>query len=146
MRFMGLDIGHKRIGIALSDGLGMIASPRNSLQRTGQEKDIAQLLELAENEGVEEILVGMPYSLDGSAGPQAQKVTDFIHILSERSTIKVTTWDERFSSVAAERALLEGGLSRSRRRLKIDKVAAAYMLQGYLDYHNHSVASGSQDT
>ena len=141
---MGLDIGDKRIGIAISDGQGQIASPRDTIQRDGQGKDIAQLIEIAENENVDEILVGMPYSLDGSTGPQARKVSAFIQGLTERSNIKIKPWDERLSTVAAERAMLEGGLSRARRRRKIDKVAAAYMLQGYLDYRNHRKAAGSQ--
>ncbi|MFQ5789628.1 MAG: Holliday junction resolvase RuvX [Acidobacteriota bacterium] len=140
MRFMGLDVGERRIGIALSDELGMIASPWESLQRVSLQKDVARLTELASRERVTEILVGMPLSLDGSYGPQAKKVTRFIHALREDCGVEVTPWDERFTTVAAERALLEGDLSRSRRRRVVDKVAAALLLQGYLDYRSRKQA------
>lgn len=136
MRFMGLDVGDKRIGIALSDEAGLIASPRDTLHRNGLETDIDSLIELARNEDVGEILVGMPISMDGSEGPQAKKVARFIHALSEHSEIPVVPWDERLTTVAAERALLEGNVSRGKRRKVIDKVAAAYLLQGYLDYRS----------
>jgi putative Holliday junction resolvase len=141
MRFMGLDVGEKRIGVALSDPEGLIASPRDTIRRDGYRKDVAQLLELAESEGVDEILVGMPYSLDGNKGPQAKKVTEFIEAMGRESKIKVIPWDERLSTAAAERALLEADMSRAGRRRRIDKVAAAFILQGYLDYRNHKEAT-----
>ena len=136
MRFMALDVGDKRIGIALSDEEGLIASPRDTLHRSRLETDIENLIELARNEDVGEILVGMPISMDGSEGPQAKKVAQFIHALSEHSEIPVVPWDERLTTVAAERASLEGNVSRGKRRKVIDKVAAAYLLQGYLDYRS----------
>jgi len=131
---MGLDFGDKSIGIAISDEAGLIASPRDTLRRSNLEKDIAWLTELARKEGVEEILVGMPLSLDGSEGPQARKVMAFIKALQQHSGFHVRPWDERLTTVAAERALIEGNVSRARRRKIIDQVAAAVMLQGYLDY------------
>lgn len=134
---MGLDIGDRRIGIALSDEEGLIASPKDTLERDRLEKDINRLLDMAEVEGVDEILVGMPISLDGSHGWQAQKVMKFVHALDERASIPVVPWDERLTTVAAERVLLEGNVSRKRRRHLIDKVAAAFMLQSYLDYRTH---------
>ena len=145
MRFMGLDVGDKRIGIALSDEGGLIASPRDTLRRNGLEVDIDRLLEMARNEEVGEILVGMPISMDGTEGPQAKKVVKFIHALSERSEIPVVPWDERLTTVAAERVLLEGNVSRAKRRHVIDKVAAAYMLQGYLDYRGEKQAAESRE-
>jgi putative Holliday junction resolvase len=141
MRFMGLDFGSKFIGIAVSDEAGMIASPRESLRRAGLEKDIKYLTELARGEEVGEILVGMPFSLDGSEGPQAKKVMEFSHTLQERSGIQVRPWDERLTTVAAQRALVEGNVSRARRKQVVDKVAAALMLQSYLDYRNLKQAS-----
>jgi putative Holliday junction resolvase len=141
MRFMGLDFGDKRIGIALSDPEALIASPRETLRRDGLDRDIDRLIELARTEEVDEILVGMPISMDGSHGPQAKKVMKFIHILAERSGIPVVPWDERLTTVAAERALLEGNVSRAKRRHVIDKVAAAYMLQSYLDYRSQKQAA-----
>jgi putative Holliday junction resolvase len=133
MRLMGLDVGDKRIGIALSDEGAVIASPQETLERRGNRKDIAHLLDLAEREDVAEILVGMPFSLDGSEGPQAQKVGRFIEALKAETTIPVTTWDERLTTVVAERALIEGDMSRAKRKQTVDRVAAALILQGYLD-------------
>ena len=141
MRFMGLDVGDKRIGIAMSDAEGLIASPRDTLRRDALERDIDRLVELARSEEVGEFLVGMPISMDGSHGPQAKKVAKFIHVLTERSGMPVVPWDERLTTVAAERALLEGNVSRAKRRHVIDKVAAAYMLQSYLDYRSQKQAA-----
>lgn len=136
MRIMGLDFGAKFIGIAISDEAGLIASPRDTLRRSNRDKDIAWLTELARREGVEEILVGMPLSLDGSEGPQARKVMKFIKRLELHSGLHVRPWDERLTTVAAERALIEGNVSRARRKKVVDQVAAALILQGYLDYRS----------
>jgi putative Holliday junction resolvase len=133
MRFMGLDVGDKRIGIALSDESATIASPRETLERRGNRKDIAHLLDLARREAVTCILVGMPYSLDGSKGPQALKVSRFATALAAETQIPVSTWDERFTTVDAEMALREAKASSSERRAKIDRAAAAILLQSYLD-------------
>jgi putative Holliday junction resolvase len=135
---MGLDVGDKRIGIAFSDEGGVIASPRETLHRDGLTKDLDKLAEMASTERVGEILVGMPVSMDGSHGPQAKKVMKFIQALSEKTDIPVIPWDERLTTVAAERVLLEGDVSRKRRRHVIDKVAAAYMLQSYLDFRSQN--------
>ena len=133
MRLMGLDVGDKRIGVALSDESAVLATPEETLERRGTRKDITHLLELARRKDVGEILVGMPYSLDGSRGPQAEKVGRFIEALRAETELPVTTWDERFSTVGAERALLEADMSRAKRKKTIDRVAAALILQGYLD-------------
>ncbi len=117
---MGLDFGDKRIGIAFSDAGGVIALPRETLHRDGLKKDLDQLVEMASTENVGKILVGMPISMDGSHGPQAQKVTKFIQALSEKTDIPVVPWDERLTTVVAERVLLEGNVSRNRRRQVID--------------------------
>jgi putative Holliday junction resolvase len=130
---MGLDVGDRRIGVALSDEGALIASPRETLERKGNKKDIAHLLELAHREEVSEILVGMPYSLDGSVGPQAEKVNRFVEALRSATEVPVKLWDERLSTVSAERALLEGDMTRSKRRGTVDRVAAALILQSYLD-------------
>lgn len=141
---MGLDIGDRRIGIALSDEEGRIASPKDTIERNGMDKDVDRLIAMAKDEGVGEILVGLPLSLDGSEGPQARKVMKFVHRLSERADIPVVPWDERLTTVAAERVLLEADLSRRRRRHLIDKVAAAFMLQSYLDYRNRKLSAESR--
>ncbi len=141
MRFMGLDVGDQRIGIALSDESALIASPRETLERRGNRKDIAFLLEVARREEVSEILVGMPFKLDGSSGPQAEKVGRFIEALRASTEIPIHTWDERFSTVGAERALIEADVSRAKRRGVVDRVAAALILQSYLDARRASPAS-----
>jgi putative Holliday junction resolvase len=130
---MGLDVGDKRIGIALSDESALIASPRETLERKGNRKDIEHLLALARREEVSEILVGMPWKLDGTSGPQAEKVSRFVEALRASTPIPVTTWDERLSTVGAERALIEADVSRAKRRGAVDRVAAALILQSYLD-------------
>ena len=142
MRFMGLDVGDKRIGIALSDESATIASPTETLQRRGNRKDIAHLLDLARRETVTRILVGMPYSLDGSTGPQALKVSRFATALAAETEIPVTTWDERFTTVDAEIALREAKVSPGARRAKIDRAAAAIILQSYLDDQRERRAEG----
>lgn len=133
MRYMGLDVGDKRIGVALSDEGATIASPRETLPRRSNRKDIAYLLDLARREEVGEILVGMPFSLDGSEGPQARKVSRFVDALRAETPIPIETWDERLTTAFAERALIEGDVSRARRKKSIDRVAAALILQSYLD-------------
>lgn len=130
---MGLDVGDKRIGVALSDEGALIASPRETLERRGNRKDIAHLLDLAKREEVGEVVVGMPLSLDGTEGPQAAKVGRFVDALRAETALPVTTWDERLTTVGAERALLEGDMSRAKRKQTVDRVAAALILQGYLD-------------
>jgi len=133
MRTMGLDVGDKRIGIAVSDETALIASPRETLERRGNKKDIAHLLELARREEVSEILVGMPWKLDGSSGPQAEKVGRFVEALRASTAIPIATWDERLSTASAERAMIEADVSRAKRRGAVDRVAAALILQSYLD-------------
>ncbi len=133
MRFMGLDVGDKRIGVAISDESALIASPRETLERTGNRRDIAHLLELARREEVSEILVGMPWNLDGTSGPQADKVSRFVDALRASTEIPIAVWDERLSTVRAEEALIEADVSREKRRGVVDRVAAAIILQSYLD-------------
>ena len=133
MRILGLDIGSKRIGVAISDELGFTAQGIETLSCKSPEDDAAAIAELAEKYNVEAIVVGMPYNMDGSAGPQAEKVRAMIELINQRAKISVHEWDERLSTVAAERVLLEADMSRSKRRKVIDKVAAIIILQGYLD-------------
>jgi putative Holliday junction resolvase len=138
---MGLDVGDRRIGIALSDESSIIASPRETLERKGNKKDIAHLLDLARREDVSEIVVGMPYSLDGTVGPQAEKVGRFVEALRSSTAIRITTWDERLTTVEAESLLVEANVSRDERKGKVDQAAAALILQGYLDSRRASVES-----
>jgi putative pre-16S rRNA nuclease len=134
---MGLDFGTKTIGVAISDRLQTVATPRETVKRKkfGLDADrIDQLI--AENE-VAGIVLGLPMNMDGSEGPRAQSTRAFARNLSARITVPVFFWDERLSSVAAERALLEADMSRKKRAVVIDNVAASYILQGVLDRLSH---------
>ena len=131
---MGLDLGDKTIGVAISDELGIAANPVTVIQRTGSlKREIGEVRKLAEENGVGRIVVGMPYMLDGSVGVQAEKVTEFIEEMRKRISIPIDTWDERFTTVEVERILIEGDQSREKRRKVIDKMAAAVMLNSYMD-------------
>jgi len=130
---MGLDIGERRIGVALSDPLGIMASALTVIERTTDDAAIKQIVELARQNDVERFVIGLPRSLDGSLGKQAQTVEAFIELLKSHTELPVITWDERFSTVAAEKTLLEAGMKRDKRKRHRDAVAAAFILQGYLD-------------
>ena len=126
-------MGGRRIGVAVSDPGGLLAFPLRALERRGAEADIEAVLVLAHQQGAEAIVVGVPYSLDGSAGPQAQKVLAFSQALRGRSPLPVALWDERLSTVEAERRLREVGVQPSREKGRRDAAAAAVVLQSYLD-------------
>jgi len=130
---MGLDLGSKTIGVALSDPLTITAQVLTSIHRTALEKDLEAIRRLVEDHQVEELVIGLPINMDGSRGGSVDKVETFIEALSARLTIKIIPWDERLSTVAAEKILLEGDLSRAKRRKVIDRLSAAIILQGYLD-------------
>ena len=133
MRSLGLDIGDKRIGVAISDPEEILASPLATITRNEDGQAVDALLELVDKHGVERIVVGLPYSLDGSIGHQANKVMAFVEKLSRHTKVKIETQDERLSSVAAERLLVEAKTKRHSLRQRRDAAAAAFILQGYLD-------------
>lgn len=133
MRILALDVGEKRIGVAASDPTGTLASPVTVLQRTGLKRDLEEVLRLAREYEAERILVGMPISLDGVAREQARLVQGFCDQLAALTAIPVATWDERFSTVEAERRMREAGRSPEKRRQTRDAVAAAVLLQSYLE-------------
>jgi putative Holliday junction resolvase len=133
VRILGLDIGTKRIGIAVSDALGITAQAVETLTCKSPEKDVDRIAELVSELGVERIVVGIPYNMDGSEGPQAAKVREVVKQITGKVDLPVSEWDERLSTVAAERVLLQADMSRAKRRKVIDKVAAVIILQGYLD-------------
>ena len=133
MRILALDHGTRRIGIAVSDELKVIASPLEYIPAEPFEKVIGRLQQLIHEKEVELILVGMPRNMDGTYGPAAQKVNDFIASLQTHITTPIKTWDERLTSVMANRALLQGNVRRADRRQKVDKMAAAILLQSFLD-------------
>ncbi len=132
-RLMGLDLGTKTIGIAVSDVSRMIASARTTLRRTKLSRDIETLRATIAAEGIGGIVVGLPVNMDGSEGPRAQSARDTAARLAEALALPVAFWDERWSTVAAERTLLDADLSRRKRARVVDQVAAAYILQGALD-------------
>ena len=136
MRSMGLDVGDVRIGIALSDQTGLIAQGHATLERSGWDRDLGCLAEMAEKHEVDRFVVGNPLNLDGSAGRQAERSRDFADRLREVTGLPVVLWDERFTSLSAEKTLIEAGVRRKKRRGAIDRVAAAIMLQSYLDSRN----------
>ena len=137
-RLLGLDVGTKTIGLALSDVMRQIATPLETIRRTKFKADAERLLAIAREQGVGGFVVGLPANLDGTEGPQAQSTRAFVRSLSALTDLPATFWDERLSTAAAERALFEADASRKRRAELIDKMAAAYILQGALDRANFS--------
>ena len=131
-RILALDVGDARIGVAVSDPLGIIAQPVGLVTRVGWGPDIAKITEFADQYGTRTLLCGLPLNMDGSAGGQADKVRAFAQQL-EKKGFTVTFWDERMTTVTAERALIEGGVPRADRKRLVDKTAAAVILQAYLD-------------
>ena len=133
MRILSLDHGTRRIGVAVSDELHIIATPLEYIPAEPMEKVIERLQQLIHEKEVELILIGMPRNMDGTYGPASQKVKDFIAALAPHITTPVKLWDERLTSVMANRALLQGNVRRADRKQKVDKMAAAILLQSYLD-------------
>lgn len=132
-RILALDVGTKRIGLAVSDPLGFTAQGLGVLERKDWDRDIARLVEIARPYQVQEILVGLPRHMDGRPGDQVEAILDLAQALAEALGAKVSTWDERLSTVEAERLLIQADMSRKRRRRVVDKVAASLILQAYLD-------------
>lgn len=134
---MGLDLGSKTIGVAVSDRLLSSATPLETIRRRRFTGDAAHLLDLAQGREVAGLILGLPRNMDGSEGPRCQSTRAFARNLAGLTELPIAFWDERLSTVAAERALLEADTSRKRRAEVIDHVAAAYILQGALDRLRH---------
>jgi len=132
-RTMGLDVGERTLGVALSDELGWTAQPFGTLRRRSLPEDLQALRRLVEEHRVSGIVVGLPKDMRGSLGPQARSVMALAKTIEAEVRVPVTLWDERLSTVAAERVLLAADLSRQKRKKQVDKIAAALILQGYLD-------------
>ncbi len=130
---MGLDLGTRTIGVAVSDRMLSVATPLETVRRKKFTQDAARLLELLEAREMGGIVLGLPRNMDGSEGPRAQSTRAFARNLARLTDLPITYWDERLSTVAAERALLEADTSRARRAEVIDHVAAGFILQGALD-------------
>jgi putative holliday junction resolvase len=133
MRVLAIDHGTKRMGIAVSDPMGMLAQPLEAIPAEPQAQFLVRLKQILQEKQVELILVGMPRNMDGSYGPAAVKVQEFIALLQAHVVVPIKTWDERLTSTQANRYLIEADVSRADRRQKVDKTAAAILLQSYLD-------------
>jgi len=133
MRSLGLDIGDRRIGVALSDPDGILASPLTIINRSDESLDIEAIIDIIKRQEVGRVIVGLPYSLDGSLGEQAEKVKAFTQKLGNRIQIPLEYRDERFTTVMAERLERASGGKKTKRKARHDAQAAALILQGYLD-------------
>jgi len=129
---MGLDIGDKRIGVALSDPGGIMASPFTIIERTGEERDIGTIFDIIEQREVGKIVVGLPRSMDGTVGQQASKVEEFVEQLRHHTQIPIEFRDERLSTVSARRLMQRTG-RKAKKKPRYDAAAAAVILQAYLE-------------
>lgn len=134
MRVLGLDVGAKRIGVAVSDALGTVAQPLVTLERGEVERGARELRDLLEQYDVGRIVVGLPTSMDGREGEAATSMRAFARALEKRVEVPVATWDERLTTAIADAALIQGGVRREARKRKRDMVAATLILQSYLDH------------
>ena len=132
-RIMGLDIGDKTIGVAVSDLMGLTAQGVTTIKRVGKKKDIEAIQQIIAEKQVNKIVSGLPKNMNGTVGPQGEKVQKFCELLKEETNLPIEFWDERLSTVAAERSLIEGNVRRENRKKVIDMLAAVIILQGYLD-------------
>jgi putative Holliday junction resolvase len=133
MRILGLDVGDRRIGVAISDPGEVLASPLTTIASEDSQSATDAIIRLVDQHDVKRIVVGLPYSLDGSVGGQAKKVIDFIDTLSKGTKASIETWDERLSTKAVERLLKNVDNKKANKREHRDAAAAAFILQGYLD-------------
>ncbi|NLM52238.1 MAG: Holliday junction resolvase RuvX [Firmicutes bacterium] len=135
MRILGLDVGERTIGVAVSDALGLTAQGLEVIRRRTWEEDVKRLREISEQYDVSTIVVGFPKNMNGTIGPQAQAAAAFAERLAAELGLPVKLWDERLTTMEAERLLLAADVSRSKRRKVIDKMAAVLILQSYLQAH-----------
>ncbi|MFB5678712.1 Holliday junction resolvase RuvX [Paenibacillus terreus] len=133
MKVMGLDYGDRRIGVAISDAFGWTAQGFEVIERRKDESEYGKIAELVRDNGVSEIVVGLPKNMNGTVGPRGEIAMAFAEKLRELLNIPVHLWDERLTTVAAERTLLEADVSRKKRKQVVDKMAASLILQNYLD-------------
>lgn len=133
MRIMGLDFGDRRIGVALSDAFGWTAQALEMIERKPDGGEFGRIAELVREHDVSEIVVGLPKNMNGSVGPRGEICMAFAEELRQRLQVPVHLWDERLTTVAATRTLLEADVSRRKRKQVVDKMAAALLLQNYLD-------------
>lgn len=132
-KLMGLDLGTKTIGVAISDALRMTASPVETIKRVKFTQDAERLAKLISDNAVTGIVIGLPLNMDGTEGPRAQSTRAFVRNLKQKIDLPMVFWDERLSTMAVTRTMIEADLSRARRAEIVDKLAASYILQGALD-------------
>jgi putative Holliday junction resolvase len=137
MRILALDVGERRVGVAISDPTGALARPLQVLERGSREKDFATIADLVAEHDVGLVVVGMPFSLDGTEGPQARRIASYAEGMADHLPIEVILWDERFTTAEAEEILRQSRSEKKRRRARssgeLDAIAAAVILQSYLD-------------
>ncbi|HEY0826696.1 MAG TPA: Holliday junction resolvase RuvX [Bacilli bacterium] len=136
MRIMGLDYGDRKIGIAVSDEMGWTGQGLEVLNRKSPQHDLDRIKDIIEQYGVTEIVVGLPKNMNATIGPRGEICIEFAQTLQQILNIPVHLWDERLTTVSANRTLIEGDVSRKKRKLVVDKLAASLILQGYLDHLN----------
>lgn len=140
MRILGLDYGTKTVGVAISDPLGITAQGLETITRKEANKlrkTLARIEAVIEEYGVEEIVLGFPKNMDNSVGERAQDCRNFAEMLERRTGLSVVLWDERLTTVSADKVLMESGVRRENRKAVIDKIAAVFILQGYLDFKSN---------
>jgi putative Holliday junction resolvase len=140
MRILALDVGDRHVGVALSDETATLASGLPNVERRGPRQEVKAVAALVRGHGVDEVVVGLPRRLDGTVGRQAEKVLAFVAALKPSVRVPIVTWDERFTTVMAHQAMIEGGLSRKDRKARVDQVSAVLILQNYLDYKKLAAA------
>ncbi len=138
MRVLAIDFGEKRIGLAVSDALGITAQGLETLPNTGAKNTLPALQKICQEYSVNEIVIGLPMNMDGSHGPKAKEVTNFVQKMEEALKIPVKTWDERLSSRQANRLMIEEGLSRKKQKLNSDRLAATLILQSFLETRRYA--------
>ena len=134
MRIMALDVGTKRIGVALTDPLGMLAQPYTTVNRTDDKGTAEVIVDLLQEKNVVELVVGLPRRTDGSEGPEVQQVRQFVDCITEKWPGPVVWYDERLTTAGAEQVLVAADVSRAKRKKVVDQLAASLILQGYLEY------------
>lgn len=144
-RIIGLDVGEKRIGVALSDELAIAAHPLTVIVRNGLGKDLGKIEEIVQEYSAAGIVVGLPLNMNGTIGESAKRVLSFTDSLKKKLPVSVETWDERLTTVSSEKVLLEADLSRKKRKKVIDKVAATLLLQCYLDNRRRESGDGQTE-
>ena len=143
-RILALDYGTKRIGVALSDELGWTAQPLETLERRTLDRDFAHIQQLVNAHDVREVVIGLPLRLNGEEGPAVQAVHQFVDRLGEVLSVPIVMWDERMTTRSAEELLIAADVSRKKRKGVVDRVAAAILLQSYLEANTASTSSGEE--